>query len=305
MVVGSGFIPVRTPNRVTLWAKDTYAGMLMLNCGWDVFRLVIAVIILSAAAMKAWQLATVPAFGDGLLHAWWFSAGVVEFELAFGIWLLFGLLPRLTRFAAIILFTVFGGVSLYKALSGEASCGCFGAVQVSPWWTFILDATVVLVLCYCRKCPPDCWRISVKKLLSIFVLWVVVTVPVLYGVSSIKKNDLSTLGKEIIGINGHRTILLEPDKWANGKFPLLPFIEPADVRKQLEMGTWTVVLYHHDCPECQRVITELLSKGVPDVICVEIPPYGVKSSVPQGCVHARLSEKMEWIAETPTVHRRE
>ena len=106
--------------------------------GWTVLRLIVAAILLFAAGMKAWQLATQPyltgaTLGEGLFHARWFNICVVEFELAFGIWLIFGLLPRLTWLATVGLFTVFGGVSLYKALSGEASCGCFGAAQVNPW----------------------------------------------------------------------------------------------------------------------------------------------------------------------------
>ncbi|MDO5554492.1 MAG: hypothetical protein Q4G68_12100 [Planctomycetia bacterium] len=103
----------------------------------------IAVLLLFAAGMKAWQLATVPLLGEGLLHARWFNIAVVEFEIAFACWLLMGLLPKLTRWATIALFTTFAGVSLYKAVSGEASCGCFGAVTVNPWWTMGLDVVVV------------------------------------------------------------------------------------------------------------------------------------------------------------------
>lgn len=116
--------------------------------GWTVLRLIVAAILLFAAGMKAWQLATVPTLGEGLLHTRWFNICVVEFELAFGIWLIFGLLPRLTWLATVGLFTVFGGVSLYKALSGEASCGCFGAAQVNPWITMGLDMTIVGLLTF-------------------------------------------------------------------------------------------------------------------------------------------------------------
>ena len=50
----------------------------------------IACLLFLAAGMKAWQLATVPVLGEGLLHARWFNILVIEFELAFGLWLLFG-----------------------------------------------------------------------------------------------------------------------------------------------------------------------------------------------------------------------
>ena len=49
----------------------------------------------------------------------WFLIGVVEFELFFGLWLLFGLLPRLTWHAAVACFAAFACVSLFKALSAR------------------------------------------------------------------------------------------------------------------------------------------------------------------------------------------
>ncbi len=96
-------------------------------------RFVIATIVLTAAFMKAHHLATVPSLGEGFLRARWFNILVVEFELFFGIWLIFGLLPRLTWLAMVGCFSIFAGVSMFKAISGETNCGCFGAAKVNPW----------------------------------------------------------------------------------------------------------------------------------------------------------------------------
>ncbi len=43
-------------------------------------------------------------------------------------------------------FGLFACVSLYKGLSGEASCGCFGQVEISPWWTLTMDLAAVAAL---------------------------------------------------------------------------------------------------------------------------------------------------------------
>ena len=110
---------------------------------WLVMRFVVAVIVLTAAFMKAYQLATEPSFGEGLFHARWFNILVVEFELFFGIWLMVGLLPKLTWLATIGCFSIFALISLFKALSGEVSCGCFGAVTVNPWITTVFDVGVI------------------------------------------------------------------------------------------------------------------------------------------------------------------
>ena len=80
----------------------------------------LALVLFTAAVMKAVQLATVPVLGEGLFHARWFEFCLVEYELAFGLLLLGGQLPGWTRLAVIALFSLFGLVSLFKALSGEA-----------------------------------------------------------------------------------------------------------------------------------------------------------------------------------------
>ncbi|MDR1958610.1 MAG: hypothetical protein LBQ54_06160, partial [Planctomycetaceae bacterium] len=88
--------------------------------------------------MKAYQLATMPDLGQGLLHARWFNVAVVEFELVFGIWLLIGLMPKWTWIASVVCFGTFAVVSFYKAVVlHETSCGCFGAAQVNPWTTMM------------------------------------------------------------------------------------------------------------------------------------------------------------------------
>ncbi len=268
---------------------------------WGKVRWVVASILLLAAIMKAWQLATVPALSEGLFYARWFNLAVVEFELAVGLWLIFGLLPKLSRWATIGLFTTFAGVSLYKALSGETSCGCFGSAQVNPWWTFVLDVVIVGVSFSCRNprmIPPS---FPVREIGCFVVSWIIVTMLIFCAVISVKKQDLSALGTEMKGIDGRKTVLVDPKKWQAGNFPLLPYIEPVEVRESLRTGEWTILLYRSNCPQCQQEIAELASKGTPGVVCVEVPPYGVESVVPVGFVHASLTDKMAWIVETPVV----
>lgn len=107
--------------------------------GCEAVRLLVGLLLLIAAGLKAQQLATEPSLGEGILHARWLLIAVVEFELFFGLWLLAGLLPRLSWLAALGCLALFACVSLFKALSGELTCGCFGRVEVNPWHTFALD----------------------------------------------------------------------------------------------------------------------------------------------------------------------
>ena len=167
----------------TIKQENTPPDVKRLGRRWNTLRLIVAAILLFAAGMKAWQLATIPTIGEGLLHARWFNIAVVEFELAFSIWLISGILPRLTRLATIGLFTTFAGVSLYKALLGEASCGCFGAAQVNPWFTATLDIAIVVALLCCRKVQCMNRVFPIKKVAFAAVLWTIVTVPLLYTIA--------------------------------------------------------------------------------------------------------------------------
>ncbi|MGM0487596.1 MAG: MauE/DoxX family redox-associated membrane protein [Planctomycetota bacterium] len=79
----------------------------------------------------------------------------MEFELFFGLWLLANIQPEWTRRAAIACFAVFAAVSLYRAFSGAASCGCFGRVVVNPWYTFAMAVGAVLALLRWQAFEPS------------------------------------------------------------------------------------------------------------------------------------------------------
>lgn len=101
--------------------------------GYPLVRTLLGILLIVAGGLKAHQLATEPVVTNGL--EWMRSILILEMELeiAFGFWLIGGLLPRTTWLAAVGCFTMFCGVTLYKGLGGWESCGCFGRVSVNPW----------------------------------------------------------------------------------------------------------------------------------------------------------------------------
>jgi hypothetical protein len=216
------------------------------NGRWLVMRWVVAFVLLVAAGLKTHQLATTPSLGESLLHARWFNILVVEFELFFGVWLVFGLLPKLTWFAMIGCFSIFTLVSFYKAVSGESSCGCFGAVIVNPWitMTFDLMITGLLVIFLPKKIifHKNMFRCELtglrqkNRIIAIVVVWLVVAIPVTLAMFSIQENDFAEIGTEFVGTDGKKTILLKPEKWIGKEFPLLPYIEPTEAREKLKTG---------------------------------------------------------------------
>jgi hypothetical protein len=45
--------------------------------------------------------------------------------------------------------------------------------------------------------------------------------------------------------------VLEPANWIDKELPILDYI---DIGGPLMKGTWLVLLYHHDCPDCARAV---------------------------------------------------
>ena len=201
MATESGNSRVDAPNgrtrdklRVFTWGRESRLGRHIRRtpCGYDVLRLAMAIVLLAAAGLKAYQLMAEPVLETDLLGSRWFLIGEVEIELCFGLWLLSTFLPvpsvrrargedsfprgpesegildggrpslPLSRngcrgnrfwmwFASIGLFSSFGCVSLWKAIVGKTTCGCFGTIQVNPRYTATLDFAIAILMLFC---PP-------------------------------------------------------------------------------------------------------------------------------------------------------
>jgi methylamine utilization protein MauE len=107
--------------------------------------------LISAGALKAQglfvpQLVGPEASGFGS----WFQVALIYGEILVGVWLIFGQSVQLNWLLACGLFSVFAVINAVKALEGETSCGCFGAIKANPWLVFSADLVVVLLLLWIR-----------------------------------------------------------------------------------------------------------------------------------------------------------
>ena len=282
------------------------------DCGWTVLRLVVAAIILTAAFMKSWQLATTPSLGEGLLHARWFNIAVVQYEILFGIWLLVGLMPKLTWLVSIGCFSAFALVSLYKALLGEASCGCFGAAIVNPWYTMTFDLILVGLLIVVRPRGVVLQlRVFLHELVELrrykrvgvaVAVWLLLAVSSVYAMVSIQKNEIAKLGTEFIGADGKKTILLEPKKWIGKELPLRDYVVGD---RELTQGRWHVLLSRPGCNDCEIVKWHLVDSANDKEILVAILEVVGKSMSVNSTKNVipifRLIPEIDWLVETPVV----
>jgi hypothetical protein len=116
---------------------------------------VIAILLLTAALAKTYQLATELISWDAFTRAEYLLVALIAGELALAGLILSGRHVRLTRILALATFLAFAAYSLYLALRDEPSCGCFGRVPVSPWVTFALDLAIVAALLISRTPATD------------------------------------------------------------------------------------------------------------------------------------------------------
>ena len=263
--------------------------------------------------MKAHMLATQPIVGDGIgiLNSRWLNILAVELELAFAVWLFAGLAPRLSCLLAFSCFIIFALISASKWYAGAESCHCFGAVTTPPIYTFLLDLLVIgLLVVFRPRGMVFHWKTFLQELPElkrfkrvglVAVVWLILAVPVTYAMMSVTKNDLAELGTEFIGADGRKTVLLDPDRWIGKTWPLLPYIEPSEVREKLKTGKWTVVLYHHDCQKCKEVIDDLIEKKTENLVCVAVPPLDAVNRQLQNVVNSSIDMKQQVFVETPVV----
>jgi hypothetical protein len=101
--------------------------------------ILVATVLLTAAGLKLYGLNVSPVPRSGFLSSPTVQTVVVAWEILLGIWLLVGTVPALAWLAAATTFLTFAIVSGYYGLIGQANCGCFGAIEASPWHAFGVD----------------------------------------------------------------------------------------------------------------------------------------------------------------------
>ncbi|MEI7836705.1 MAG: MauE/DoxX family redox-associated membrane protein [Planctomycetota bacterium] len=273
-----------------------------------ILRWGLGVLLLTAAGLEAYQLATEPILGKGLLSARWFRIGWVEFEIFLGVWLLCGVYRRSAWLTTLGCFMIFSGVTLTKGLQGQASCGCFGKVEVNPWYTFALDTVAVLGLLLIRPdigSPQRIRRPAIGAAVGL-VCVLVLGIPAGVAMSSYQPTIITAQG-ELVGES--RIVLLEPETWPGQRFPLLAHI---DIGEKLSRGRWVVMLFNRGCSGCAEALPRYrqMAKDWGDrsgvaVALVELPRHGESGKAQPGQdtgpVWGRLDDRQDWFVTTPTV----
>jgi hypothetical protein len=260
-------------------------------------RIVIGITLLVAAFLKAWEVIANP----GVLLQWEANRILVPMqiacELSIGLAAILGIWWRQLRVVTFFLFVAFAAYSLSLALQGAQSCGCFGPIKVSPWWTFLLDLLIVAGLAaewILRNPPaePAPSRGRPQAFAAAIACMGCFVFATLFWQSR-------PAGVADVNLSVGQLVVLEPEDWAGKPFPISD-----NVDVDLTEGEWIVLLHRHDCPDCQAAVpqyeTLASSTGNKRVALIEIPPYAeARHAAHSPCLVGRLSADHEWFVQTP------
>ena len=167
--------------------------------------------------------------------------GIAVYEALLAVWLMSGLYLTAARSVAVVTLAVFTVVSGAQLLSGKSSCGCFGALAISPATVFALDVALLIafLLGFLRDHASERQWALTARLFEIAAGAGVVSVVLMvaFATQSVLRDDV---------------VVVEPVYWVGQELPLLAHIVGSDDRRDLATGHGVVILVNHDCPSCQE-----------------------------------------------------
>jgi hypothetical protein len=230
----------------------------------------------------------------GLWESYEFLLVQLPLELSLGIWLISGLFRRVAWLVSTLAFLGFIGVTLYKGLLGDESCGCFGQIHVSPWMTLgLIDIPMFLLLLINRpgkeyRFLPPPWPNTVHAIVfavPIFaVLIFVAPAMVAFRPDCVKPGQMNSQNPVVITkyvyiqqpaadpnslpivdsqtphpMTDANSKPVEPNIRQPNNPDTLPvqlssWLEHIDIADQLKQGIVVILMYHHDCPVCATMV---------------------------------------------------
>ncbi len=263
----------------------------------------LGLLLLTGAVLKGWQLLTEPMANSDIWTNRAFLIVTVQFEIALGIWLLSGLFKKAAWLAVISCFSLFSFITLYKGLTGAASCGCFGSIHVNPWITLAcIDLPAVAALAIFR--PKN---LDFRRPLAFFTPRPGVirfAAVLLLGLNAACVSTVILVLNEPALVTS-RYEVLEPTEWPGKQLPILDHI---DIKDKLSEDNWLILLYHHDCYDCVEVIAKVehMYRELDDNDdCLQLAIVAVRlfdtAPLKTNCCPGQLAETKEWFVTTPAI----
>ena len=185
-------------------------------------RWIVGILLVLAAVLKSMELYVSPAAVVTSGFSQYFTPLIIGCELGLGLAALANVYWRQLRPVVIVMFVGFGGYSLWLALRGAASCGCFGHLEINPRWTLLVDVAILTGLIWesvSQKTNPmqnsGARGIAPPvRIAGIAALSVVTVIGLAWQV--LPQVSFSQDGLKSVG----NLTFLEPETWVGKQFPL-------------------------------------------------------------------------------------
>ena len=223
----------------------------------------------------------------GVWESYEFILVQLPLEFALGVWLISGLFRKAAWLAGTLAFLGFIGVTLFKAISGAESCGCFGQIHVNPWLTLgLIDVPMFLLLVinppgkqYTLLPPP--WPNVFHAIVFAVPIFAAMAfaAPVLVALrpDCVKPDAMAGKAPVVITkvvyvkeppVEPNTPVAADPNQKPaepNQTTPpvvtpdtptvqLSAWLEHIDIADQLKQGIVVMLMYHHDCPICRTMV---------------------------------------------------
>lgn len=238
----------------------------------------------------------------------------VELTVVVVIWLL----PSLARPVALAMLAAFLPILVGDLALGASSCGCFGAVEVNPWWTLTMDAGLLLaVLLLGRRAPSLRWqahlgagRVVVAGVATLAVFAIAFAVHPAAAPTVAAHDDVASATAAAAPLPAAGYYSPDLQSWVGQRFADLDVASwIRGLPDDLDDGLHYVLFYRKDCEHCHELMEVFFADDLTiPTTAVAVPERAgfpdVALPFPCGqCGLAELPTGIDWFLQTPVLVR--
>ena len=222
-------------------------------------------------------------------------------------------LPTLARWTGIVMLGTFLPVLVGDLMLGASSCGCFGAVKVSPWVTLVMDVTFLLGLLVLGRREPRLAMtpsLPTSRVLAVG-LWSLLSVVAAFATPAEISAASSEDGGDFPALPTDGFYLPAYDEWVGQPFRELEIAAwTIGLPSDLDVGQQFVIFFRKDCEHCHELL-EVYFSGALDwpTTAVAVPErdgWPTENLQPFPCNECRVAELpagIDWFLQTPVLVR--
>jgi len=231
------------------------------------------------------------------------------------------LVPPLARWIGVAMLATFLPVLIGDLALGASSCGCYGAIEVNPWVTLVIDVTFLLGLLILGRREPRLALTSNLPTSRVLVagVWSLLSVVVAFGLSApaATANGGSNGGSAEVGSGGAPALpadgyfMPQYQDWIGRPFHELDVASwVSNLPDDLVFGPQYVIFYRKDCEHCHELMelyfSGSLERPTTAVAVPERDGFPTENLQAFDCPECRLAELpagIDWFLQTPVLLR--